>query len=69
MPLEDINRLEANKVNSESWEQVAHQTKSFDLKLQNLQKSILKSFSVLSKTANTLYEHLSEKDLTKLVAS
>ena len=31
-------------------------------------KLILKSLSVLSKTENTLYEHRSEKDLTKLVA-
>ena len=42
--------------------------KSFDLKLQNSQKLILKSLSVLSKTANTLYEHSSEKELTKLAA-
>ena len=68
MPPENINGLEANKVNSEVWRQIAHQTKSFDLKLQNLQKIILKSLSVLNKTANTLYEHRSEKDLTKLVA-
>ena len=68
LPPENINGLEANKVNSEVWRQIAHQTKSFDLKLQNLQKMILKSLSVLNKTANTLYEHRSEKDLTKLVA-
>ena len=68
LPPENINGLEANKVNSEVWRQIAHQTKSFDLKLQNLQKVILKSLSVLNKTANTLYEHRSEKDLTKLVA-
>ena len=68
LPPENINGLEANKVNSEVWRQIAHQTKSFDLKLQNLQKIILKSLSVLNKTANTLYEHRSEKDLTKLVA-
>ena len=60
---ENINGLEANKVNSEIWRQVAHQFKSFYLKLQNLRKLILKSLSVLSKTANTLYEHRSEKDL------
>ena len=62
------NGLEANKVNSEIWQQIAHQTKSFELKLQNLQQLILKSLSVLDKTANTLYEHRSEKELTKLVA-
>ena len=54
LPPENINRLEANKVNSEIWQQIAQQTKSFDLKLQNLQKLILKYLSVLSKTANTL---------------
>ena len=68
MPPENINGLEANKVNSEIWRQKAHQTKYFYLKLQNLQKLILKSLSVLSKTVNTLYEHRSERDLTKLVA-
>ena len=68
LPPENINELEADKVNSEIWRQIAHQTKSFDLKLQNLQKLILKSLSVLSKTANTWHEHRSEKDLTKLVA-
>ena len=55
-------------MNSEIWRQITHQTESFDLKLENFQKLILKSLSVLSKTANTLYEHRSEKDLTKLVA-
>ena len=55
-------------MNSEIWQQIAHQTKSFELKLQSLQKLILKSLSVLSKTANTLYEHRSDKDLTKFVA-
>ena len=68
LPPENINGLEASKVNSEVWRQIAHQTKSFDLKLQNLQKIILKPLSVLNNTANTLYEHRPEKDLTKLVA-
>ena len=68
LPPGNINRLEANKVNFEIWGQIAHQTKSFDLKLQNLQKLILESLSVLSKTANTLYKHRSEKNLTKLAA-
>ena len=68
LPPENITGLEANKMTSEIWQQIAHQTKSFDLKLQNLQKLILKSLPVLSKTANTLFEHRSEKDLTKLVA-
>ena len=68
MPPENINGLEANKENSAIWRQIVHQTESFDLKLQSLQKLILKSLSVLSKTGNTLYEHRSEKDFTKLVA-
>ena len=42
LPPKNINGLEANKVNSEIWRQIAQQTKSFDLKLQNLQKLILK---------------------------
>ena len=68
LPSENINGLEANKVNSEIWRQIAHQTKSFDLKLQNLQKLILKSLSMLNKSTNILYEQRSEKDLTKFVA-
>ena len=68
LPPENINGLEANKVNSEIWRQIAHQTKSFDLKLQNLQKLILKSLSILNKSTNILYEQRSEKDLTKFVA-
>ena len=68
LPPENINGLEANKVNSEIWRQTAHQTKSFDLKLQNLQKLILKSLSMLNKSTNILYEQRSEKDLTKFVA-
>ena len=40
LPPENINGLEAKKVNSEIWRQIAHKTKSFDLKLQNLQKLI-----------------------------
>ena len=35
LPPENINGLDTNKVNSEIWGQKAHQTKSFDLKLQN----------------------------------
>lgn len=65
---ENITGLEASKVNSEIWWQIAHQTKCFDLKLQNLQKSIFKYLSVSSKTPNTFYKHRSEKDLTKIVA-
>ena len=42
LPPKNINGLEANKVNSEIWQQIAQQTKSFDRKLQNLQKLILK---------------------------
>ena len=68
LPPENINGLEANKVNSEIWRQIPHQTKSFDLKLQNLQKLILKSLSMLNKSTNILYEQRSEKDLTKFVA-
>ena len=68
LPPENINGLEANKVNSEIWRQIAHQTKSFDLKLQNLQKLILKSLSILNKSTNILYEQRLEKDLTKFVA-
>ena len=68
LPPGNKNGLEANKVNSKIWQQIAHQTKSFELKLQNLQQLILKSLSVLDKTANTLYEHRSEKELTKFVA-
>ena len=68
MAPENTNGLEPNKVNSKIWQQIAHQTKFFNLKLQNLRKLILKSLSVLNKTANTLYEQRQEKDLTELVA-
>ena len=68
LPSENINGLKANKVNPEIWRQIAHQTKPFDVRLQNFQKLILKFLSVLSKTANTWYKHRSENDHTKLVA-
>ena len=68
LPPENVNGSEANKVNSEVWRQVPHQTKSLDINLQDFQKLILKSLSVLKKTANTLNEHRSEKGLTELVA-
>ena len=68
LPPENLDGLEANKVNSEIRRKIAHQTKSLDLKSQNLQKLILKSLLVLSTTGKTLYEHRSEKALTTVVA-
>lgn len=67
LPVENVNGSDANKVNSEIWRQIPHQTKSLDTNL-HFQKLILKSLSVLSKTANALNEHRSEKGLTELAA-
>ena len=44
LPPENLDGLEANKVNSEIRRKIAHQTKSLDLKSQNLHKTNFKIF-------------------------
>ena len=68
LPPENLDGLEPTRVNTVIWGKIAHQTKRFDLKLQNLQMLVLKSLSILSTTANKLYENRSENDLTKLIS-
>ena len=46
----------------EIWRTISHQTKSADLKLQNMQALVQKSFAVIANTADNLYKNQTEKD-------
>ena len=60
LPPENIEGLEPNKV--ENWRTISHQTKSADLKLQNMQALVQKSFAVIANMGDDLYENRTEKD-------
>ena len=62
LPPENIEGLEPNKVNIENWRTISHQTKSADLKLQNMQALLQKSFAVIANMADDLYKNRTEKD-------
>ena len=59
---ENIEGLEPNKVNTEIWRTISHQTKSADLKLQNMEALLQKSFAVIANMADDLYKNRTEKD-------
>ena len=61
LPPENIEGLEANKVNNEIWRTTTYQTKSADLKLQNMQALVQKSFAVIANMAGDLYRNRTEK--------
>ena len=60
LPPENIEGLEPNKV--ENWRTISQQTKSADLKLQNMQALVQKSFAVIANMGDDLYENRTEKD-------
>ena len=62
LPPENIEGLEPNKVNIEIWRTISHQTKSADLKLQNMQALVQKSFAVITNMGDDLHKNRTEKD-------
>ena len=62
LPPEIIEGLKPNKVNIEIWRTISHQTKSADLKLQNVQVLVQKSFAVIVNMTDDLYKNRAEKD-------
>ena len=54
--------IEPNKVNVEIWITTAHQSKSGDLKLQNMQTLWQKFFAVIANMADDLSKNRTEKD-------
>ena len=65
LPQENSECLEPNKVNIEIWRTISHHTKSADLKLQNMQAVVQKSFAVIANMADDLYKNRAEKDETR----
>ena len=61
-PPENFEGLEPNKVNIAIWRTILHQTKSANLKLQNMQALVQKSFAVIANMADDLYKNTTEKD-------
>ena len=62
LPPEKIEDLEPNKVNIEIWRTISDQTKSVDLKLQNMQALEQKCFAAIANMADGLYKNRTEKD-------
>ena len=62
LPPENIESLGPNKVNIEVWRTISHQTKSADLKLQDMQALVQKFFAVIANVADDLYKNRTEKD-------
>ena len=54
--------IEPNKVNVEIWRTTAHQSKSADLKLQNMQTLWQKFFAVIANMADDLSKNRTQKD-------
>ena len=57
---EKIEGLEPNKV--KIWRTISHQTKSADLKLQNMEALMQKSFEVIANMTDDLYKNRTEED-------
>ena len=62
---ENIEGLEPNKVKIEIWRNISHQTKSADLKLQNMQALVQKSFAVIANMADNLYKNRNDKVISQ----
>ena len=62
LPPENIEGLGPNKVTIEVWRTISHQTKSADLKLQDMQALVQKFFAVIANVADDLYKNRTEKD-------
>ena len=68
LPPENIGGLEPNKVNIEIWRTISDQTKLADLKLQNMQALVQKSFAVIANMAHDLYKNRTKKKGEKVVS-
>ena len=53
----NLENLEKALVNSEIQRKTSHKTKSVDLRLQEVQKLVLKSSIIVTKIMNLLYEN------------
>ena len=58
--------LEKTLVNPEMWRKISHKTKSVDLRLQEIQKLVLKSGIVVAKITNLLYEAKQNQEASML---
>ena len=67
LPPENIEGLEPNKVNIEIWRTISQQTKSANLKLQNMQALGQKSFAVIANMADDLYKNRTEKVICQTI--
>ena len=56
LPPKNLENLEPTKVNPEVWRKISHKSKSFDLKLQQVQSLILKSMIITTKNLDMLYQ-------------
>ena len=58
--------LEKTLVNPEIWRKISHKTKSVDLRLQEIQKLVLKSGIIVAKLMNLLYEAKQNQEASML---
>ena len=66
LPRENLENLERTLVNPEIWRKISHKTKSVDLRLQEIQKLVLKSGIIVAKLMNLLYEAKQNQEASML---
>ena len=66
LPRENLENLERTLVNPEIWRKISHKTKSIDLRLQEIQKLVLKSGIIVAKLMNLLYEAKQNQEASML---
>ena len=62
----NLENLERTLVNPEIWRKISHKTKSIDLRLQEIQKLVLKSAIIVAKLMNLLYEAKQNQEASML---
>ena len=63
---QNLENLERTLVNPEIWRKISHKTKSVDLRLQEIQKLVLKSGIIVAKIMNLLYEAKQNQEASML---
>ena len=66
LPPKNLKSLERTLVNPEIWRNFSHKTKSVDLRLQEIQKLVLKSGIIVAKIMNLLYEAKQNQEASML---
>ena len=66
LPPKNLENLKKTLVNPEIWKKISHKTKPVDLKIQEIQKLVLKSGIVVVKIMNLLYKAKQNQEASML---